>query len=244
MKGPPIFDLEVRNFALVTYDVPAERVARHLPDAYELETFGGPDGTRAFVTTTCFCNLDFRTALLPYPRHTFNESTYRTYVTRRGSKGVYFFGRYLGTPVAWSSQRLMARDTYAADFEVDVKGSSEGFESYRCKAASTSGDTHLSLRAGDPPQPRGPFNSGEEHAQFLTYRLNGYYTSSAGIQAHMPVEHPRMDALEGSLDSGRADLWSNLEIVSTDEVNEPFSVLVVPGVTFRLYAPRPIWKPR
>ncbi len=41
MNGPPIFAIEVLNFAIITYDVPAERVLRHLPDAYELDTFRG-----------------------------------------------------------------------------------------------------------------------------------------------------------------------------------------------------------
>lgn len=240
MNGPPVFALQVQNFALITYAVPAGRVRRHLPQPYELDTFDAPEGHKAFVTTTCFCNHDFRPASLPFPRHTFNESTYRTYVTRDGAKGVYFFGRYLGTRLAWSAQRLAARDTYGAEFELDIEENGNGYPAYECSATSSAGDTHFVVSATEAPKPKGPFDSGEELAQFLTYRLEGYYTSSAGFQGRMPVEHPRMSPLAGSLSSARFDLWGELEILTPEEAGDPFSVLVVPEVPFRLFAPRPV----
>jgi uncharacterized protein YqjF (DUF2071 family) len=240
VKGPPVFAVDVLNFAIVTYAVPAERVLRHLPKVYELDTFEGPDGQRALVSTTCFCNQDFRLAGVPQPRHTFNESTYRTYVSRDGEKGVYFFGRYLGTRLAWSLQRPVARHTYEADIEVDVQRTPEGYASYGCSARSRSGATNFSVEAMDVPSAKSPFASGEELAQFITYRLHGFFTSTAGFQGHMPVGHPRMRPLAGTLSAARFDLWSQLGVLRPDEVDDPYSVLVVPEVPFRLFAARPV----
>ena len=237
-KGPPVFSIEIRNFAIVTYAVAAERVQRHLPGAYELDTVHGPDGPIAFVSATCFCNENFRLAGLGFPRHTFNESTYRTYVTHKGRKGVYFFGRYLGTRGAWMAQRPLARHTYTADFEIATIRGANGYDIYSCLALSSAGPTSFSVRASEPPQAKEPFRSGDELAQFLTYRLHGFYTDVLGAQGHMPVKHPRMDPLAGALSEGRFDLWDELGIVDAEEAQAPFSVLVVPAVPFTLYPPR------
>ena len=238
--GPPVFAIEVENFALVTYDVPAERVEAHLPAPYELDAFAGPGGRRAFVTTTCFCNRRFHPAGVGHPRHTFNESTYRTYVTHKGRKGVYFFGRYLGTSLAWLSQRALARDTFAADFDVATEVAGAKYSHYRCRAASEAGETSFELVAMDDPRSAKPFRTGDELAQFLTYRLHGFYTSSIGVQGYMPVVHPRMSPVAGTLLHGRFDLWDKLGIVSEQKAARPYSVLVVPQVPFTLFAPRPL----
>ncbi|MFN2588782.1 MAG: DUF2071 domain-containing protein [Actinomycetota bacterium] len=230
----------VTNFAIVTYAVPAERVRIHLPDAYELDTFDGAHGITAFVSTTCFCNRDFRLAGVGYPRHTFNESTYRTYATHKERRGIYFFGRYLGTRRAWLSQRPIARHTYNADFDVSAENVNERYPSYRCSVQSRAGDTSFSLEASRSPEAQHPFASGDELAQFLTYRLHGFYTDVMGAQGHMPVSHPRMSPLAGKLSDAdaRFDLWDDLGIVRAEEVKEPYSVLVVPEVPFKLFGPR------
>jgi uncharacterized protein YqjF (DUF2071 family) len=238
--GPPVFSVDVTNFALVNYMVPAERVRRHLPDTYELETFRGDDDDYCFVTTTFFCNHDFRPAVAPWPKLTFDESTYRTYVTHRGRAGVYFFGRYLSRPGATVPQRLFARDTWDADFTVAVEQSSSGYEIYSCHGISDAGETSLVLSASYPPGEMWPFASARELVDFFTYRLYGFFTSSVGIQGNMPVRHPHMDPWMGQLSAAKLDLWSNLEIVADDEMSAPHCVLVQPAVPFTLYGPRPL----
>jgi uncharacterized protein YqjF (DUF2071 family) len=239
VQGPPVFSVTVKNFALITYSVPAERIRMHLPTDYELETFQGQDGLRGFVSTTCFCNQDYRPRGINIPRHTFNESTYRTYVTHKGRKGVYFFGRYLGTRVAWLCQRPVTRHVYNADFTISTdKERRSNYSSYVCDAASEAGVTSFSLKALEVPRAQPPFPSADALVQFLTYRLHGFYTDSLGAQGHMPVQHPRMTAVAGQLSTGRFGLWEELGIVTEEEAVDPYSVLVIPEVPFRLYAPR------
>ena len=231
--------IDVSNFAVITFDVPAERVLRHLPPAYQLDTFEGREGLRAFVSTTCFCNGGFRPTGLSFPRHSFSESTYRTYVSRNADKGVYFFGRYLGTRLAWSLQRPIARHTYEADFELSIESNVTGYLHYECTASSSWGQTYFALEANDLPKPQEPFRSGEEMVQFLTYRPDGYFTAGSGGQGHMPVDHPPMRAFAGSLRSARFDLWMQLGVLTPEDVATPHSVLVVPQVPLRLFPPRP-----
>lgn len=233
------FAIDVENFALVTHRVPAARVRHHLPHIYELETFEDGTGEYCFVSATCFCNRNFHVNVLPRPLHTFNETTYRTYVSFKGRSGVYFFGRYLGTPLALIPQRVLNRDVFQAKFDLSVERDSQGYVSYVCNASSSQGDTFFSLEATDEPPQKTPWASGEEHGQYLTYRLDGYFTSSIGFQAHSPVTHKRMRPFSGTLHEGRFELWDQLGIVPLEEANNPYSILVAPGTHFTLYPPRP-----
>ncbi|HWC14443.1 MAG TPA: DUF2071 domain-containing protein [Actinomycetota bacterium] len=232
----PAFSVDVENFALVNYLVPAERVLEHLPTNYDLQTFDGD----CFVTATCFCNGAFRPWMLPGPRLTFDESTFRTYVTHKGRVGVYFFGRYLSRPSATLPQRAIARDTYDADFTVASELTEDGYRAYSCHATSDAGEASFALTATERPSAREPFAAGDEMAQFLTYRLHGFFTTSLGFQGHMPVAHPRMHPWAGELSTARLDLFEQLGILVPDEAQRPHSVLVEPGVRFTLYAPRPL----
>ena len=231
--------IDVENFALVTHRVPADRVRRHLPRAYDLETFEGGTGEYCFVTATCFCNRNFRINMLSNPRHTFNETTYRTYVSFKGRKGVYFFGRYLGTSLALVAQRILNRDVFKAEFDLCIERGPQGYVSYMCNASSSQGETSFSLEATDQPLQKPPWASGEEHSQYFTHRLDGYFTSSIGFQAHSPVSHQRMRPYSGQLHGGRFELWEQLGIVPRAEAHMPYSILVAPGTHFTLYPPRP-----
>lgn len=236
-KGPPVLSVNVRDFALITYAVAAERVKTHLPSAYQLDTFEGAGGEYAFVTTTCFSNEHFR-PVVGFPRQTFDESTYRTYVTHKDRSGVYFFGRYLGTNLAWLSQRPIARHTYTGDFHVAILNGGGDYASYTCDATSSAGQTRFALKADQKVEAKPPFSSGNELVQFLTYRLHGFYTDVIGAQGHMPVTHPRMNPVAGFLTEAKFDLWDELGIVTSEEIGDPYSVLVVSEVPFKLHAPR------
>lgn len=232
----PTFSVDVGNFALLNYRVPAERVRQHLPPSYDLQTFDGD----CFVTVTCFSNGGFRLWMVPAPRLTFDESTFRTYVTHKGRVGVYFFGRYLSRAAATVPQRAIARDTYDADFTVATESTDQGYRAYSCHARSDAGETSFALTATERPRALDPFVTGEDLAQFFTYRLHGFFTTSLRFQGHMPVGHRRMDPWAGELSTARLDLFEELGILEQDEAQRPHSVLVEPGVRFTLYAPRPL----
>ena len=167
------FSVEVENFALVTYRVPASRVAPLVPDPYEHEVFEDASEPYCFVSTSCFCNRRFRVTGLPWPHLTFNESTYRIYVSYRGRRSVYFLGRYLGRIPAAGPQRVVARDTWPADFDVWTDRGDDGYRIYGFRADGPKGETSFAISAARPPAALGPFGSALEHTQYLTYRLSG-----------------------------------------------------------------------
>ena len=220
--------------------MPVERVQPHVPERFRIQTFDGGGGAeKCLVSATCFCNYDFRYSGLPYPRLTFNESTYRVYVDYDGRNGVFFVGRYLGHPLPRAAQRIFDRDVYLGDFEVETNLTDRGYDSYTCRVKSSEGATSFALSATNQPDAIDPFATGDDHSYFLTHRLHGLFTSSAGLPGHMPVTHDRMRPWEGELRSGRFELWERLGILYPDEVADVFSVLVQPVIDFKLHPVRP-----
>lgn len=232
--------VEVENFALVTHKVPAERVEPHVPDRLRLQTFDDGEGRYCLVSASCFCNRRFRITGLPFPHLSFNESTYRIYVEYNDRQGVFFIGRYLGHPLAVAGQKTLHRDTWLADFDVSIERSAKGYSSYVCHATGDRGETSFALTAEDDPKARPPFGSAWDHAQFLTYRNSGLFMASVGPLGHMPVSHPHMTCVEGTLHAGRFDLWHEHDILDRDEAHEAYSVLVAPFVPFTLHPARPV----
>jgi uncharacterized protein DUF2071 len=232
--------VEVRNFALVTYAVPAERVRRHLPGAYTLETFHRNRREHCLVSATCFCNHRFRWSGLPFPRLTFDESTYRVYVTHRGRQGVYFFRRFLSSPIPFAAQRALDEHVSVGGFDVETRRDDAGYSFYACRVRSADVANNFTIRASGAPVRKPPFASGDELAQQITYRLHGFFQTTSGLQGHMPVSHRRMAPWSGELISGRFDTLSSLDIVRPEEVARPYSVLVEPSVNFLLRPPRPL----
>ena len=234
-------EVDLENVILITHAVPAERILRHLPEGLALETFDAEDGREmSFVTTTCFCNRDVRWRLTRRPTHTFNQITFRTYVTHGSDRGLYFFGDYVDTLSSWAVQGALAAGTQRARFDVDVAREGRAYRRYSCSARS--GDEEVAFVAeasGEPAAPR-PFTTGRQHAQFLTFRLHGFAKNPFGLHSHGRVDHRRFRPLSGRLIEGRFDFWENLGVLEPGEALSPYSILVEPHIRFILLPPRPV----
>lgn len=234
------FSIEVEDFALVTYRVEADRIRKHLPNGLILQTFRDGGAEYGFVSTTCFLNRDFRLTAVGFPRHTFYESTYRTYIDYQGVPAVYFFRRYLGSGLSFIVQRTIDKGAYHADFEVKVVRGPTGYESYSCSATGRSGDTAFCLEAVRSPDLLPPWELDEGHAQFITSRPIGCFSTPLGHPARARVQHARMKPFWGRLTGARLQLWEELDVVTAHEAHSPYSVLISEGTTFRLFPPLPL----
>jgi uncharacterized protein YqjF (DUF2071 family) len=240
-RSPTTAQVDVENFALVTHVVPAARLRAHVPDRFHLETFSSESGEEhAFVTTTSFCNRQIHWSWARYPAHDFDQMTFRTYVVHKGRRGSYFIGTYVSTRLSFIGQSAVAANSFLADFEIDVRGDATGYPRYSTSATARHGQTSFSLEATDHPEAKHPFTTGEEHAQFITYRLHGFARNPLGFQTYGPIDHRRMSPWSGTLLSGRFDFWERLGVLEAEEFLRPYSVLVEPAVRFTLRPPRPL----
>lgn len=242
-RGPAAVeaDVDLENFMMVNHAVPAARVQAQLPDKLALETFEGPGGRETcFVTTTCFCNRDLRWRLTGRPTHTFNQITFRTYVTYGEARGLYFFGTYCDTIASFLWQGAMATGTKLARFDFDVHKDGGGYHRYSGRARSGAEEVSWLAEATGDPSPVPPFVTADEHVQFIGYRLHGFSRNPFGLYTHGGVDHRRLRPFSGRLVEGRFDFWTRLGILDPGEYLSPASVLVEPHIRFTLMPPRPV----
>ncbi len=231
--------VDIQNFAMVTHAVPADRVRPHIPTQLRLETFradGGPE--LALITTSAFCNRQLHWSLSRYPAVDFDQSTFRTYVTYKGRRGSYFFGTYVNTILSYGVQSLLAASSRLAKFEVACEGGATGYPRYDARAVASDGEVAFELEATTQPQAVAPFNTADEHVEYVTHRLHGFARSPFGWVTHGPVEHRRMNPWSGRLLGGQLDFWHERGILFRYEVTPAYSVLVEPSVRFTLHPPR------
>ncbi|TVP67750.1 MAG: hypothetical protein EA340_09985 [Nitriliruptor sp.] len=243
---PPAFraELDVRDFALVTYLVPAERLASLLLPGLELQTVDRHETSWAFVSASCFLNHELRWAAGPSPTWTFYQSTYRTYVRRGEDVGTLFLASYVETLPATLGQKLGLANTQRARFAVDIdRDPSGGYRSYRAVIDAGDDRAHLEVSATEAPHAPEPFGSPDDHVRFLTHRLHGYAHAATGLPIDAQVEHDEMVAYGGRLLRAYFPPLDAMGLLDPTEQRRPYSVLVAPGVRFQLLAPIPMAAP-
>lgn len=229
----------IENFALVQHVVPAERVRRHVPDRFELETFWDAGEEKTWISTSCFCNRRTRWGGLRYPAHDFSQTTFRTYATYRGLRGAFFFGTWVSTRLSWVGQFSVAAHTRRADFDVEINGGMNGYPRYRFEAVTGTQKVGFDIEAVDKVEPMPPFNTADEHGGFITHRLWGFTRHPSGVHVVGRIQHRRMRPWGGRCNWGHFDYWTDLGILFPEEYDDVYSVLVEPSVHFLLYPPRP-----
>lgn len=242
-RGPAAVEahVDLENFLMINHAVPAARVQAQLPDKLALETFEGADGREScFVTTTCFCNRDLRWRLTKRPTHTFNQVTFRTYVTYGKARGLYFFGTYCDTISSFLWQGAMATGTKLARFEIETVKDGRGYSRYAVSARSGAEEVSWLAEGGGEPEPIRPFASAYEHVQFIGFRLHGFSRNPFGFYTHGRVDHRKLRPFSGGLVEGRFDFWTRLGILEPGEYLSPASVLIEPHIRFTLMPPRPV----
>lgn len=233
------FHFTVEDFLIVTWAVPAERVRPLVPARLELDTIAGPDGApRALLSTVSFQNRRFHWPGAPGLGIDFPQMNFRTYVRHPVSPAVYFFAAYLGHPLIWLGQRLLAANVYRARIQRTVERAGLGYRSYRVTARGPHGTTRLAVRDGtQPPPPTPPFASGSELALFITQRLLGYGPRVDGRLDQVEVAHRPLELLAGTWVGGDQAVWQKLGLLTPAEAARPYAVLLSARGQFRAPVP-------
>ena len=92
----------LQHFAIVTYAVHPSRLEHLLPKRFKLDTVEIEGETNALLSVVPFYDLDFRPALLNFPKLSMGQTNYRIYVvdTKTDEKVVWFVGTTLDS---WST---------------------------------------------------------------------------------------------------------------------------------------------
>ena len=245
--GPASTTFTLRDLLMVTYALPAEKVAPLVPEGLPLDKLPGPDGESvAFVQTLCALHADARWSPLPESAgQSFHQVTQRVLVRRDGRRGVFLLRTLIGSDEARLAQRALNRDTDFARFSVYIGGdpARASYERYTIRAVSDEGQTQFDLRAAKETTVPAPFGTLAEATAFFTDRPDTYFRAAApragiGVQTWRYGFLP--EAWSGELTAARVSQWTAppLSLLMPDALLKPYLTLLFPAVTVTAGVPR------
>lgn len=169
------------DLAFIHFEADAAAIRRHLPAGLELDTFDG----RAWIGLVPFRMEGVTRRGLPAPRWfcDFPEFNVRTYVTRDGKPGVWFFSLDVPNATAvWAARTFFHLPYYRAAFS--VRRESHGTWDYRAQRdhrAFAARYRPVGERVADP----GAFGA------WSTERYCLYTQSRRGVLYRGEIQHPR-----------------------------------------------------
>ncbi|MFC4063233.1 DUF2071 domain-containing protein [Planomonospora corallina] len=225
-------ETELDDFAIVSYRVPAEALARLLPAGFSPVEFAFADGgTAALVSAVAFRDHDFHFRFCPPAAINCGQINYRAYVTAGGERGVWFFGTSLDHPLVVVPRRLWgmpwsrARIEITADWEADPARWRLDGDDARCEAVE---------RDGPPPLLDG--FTGEQHwMETLTHPTVGWYRRAGGRVGAYGIWHPPMSPRHLTARSARFGVFERLGLTTPD--SEPHSILAQRRIHFDIHTP-------
>ena len=229
------FRTVLRHLAIVTYAVPAERLARHIPPQAELVTYSHQGRTVGLVSAVAMQQTGLHYAWLPLPRLSFPQLNYRVYVNYQGEPAVFFLGSVVDQPFAGLTRRLWRVPWHRGAIALDADMAS-GEGRYSVRSLSSLGEGSFSLRGRAPAEVLPPFRSRGEMLRRLTHPLLGLSWEDGGCRVFR-ITHPPLQADASRLVSHRLEPLHVWGILKPGEGDHPHSVLYVPRADFRMYLP-------
>jgi uncharacterized protein YqjF (DUF2071 family) len=227
--------VSLQHFAMVTYRVPAERLRQNIPQTLELDTRIDQVGNEyGFVSAVMFQNTDFRAFSIPWPRLTFLQINYRTYVRYHGNPAVWFFLMVQQSFVANLYRAILKTPTYVAPIQLNYERQVQGYRSYCLDSDSPQHRLHVDIEGTDVPLVSDvTLGTPEEMVRFFTDRFEGYFyeTSTRRISC-LPVWHESINPQPGRPRRITIGLFEQLGILLPEEKPEPIQVLLQPNIHF------------
>ncbi|MGQ0570132.1 MAG: DUF2071 domain-containing protein [Armatimonadota bacterium] len=239
----PALDAPLRHLAMVTYAVRPDRIERHLPPGFLLETRSDERGTpHAFVSVVMFQNHRTGPTAVPWLRSTYLQVNYRTYIRYQGAPGAWFFIVMLQSRMAMVQRALYRAPAYTApmDFQSEWDDVQQRYRSYRLNSATPHHGLRVEIEGDDGSIVPGPlFSSTDEMVTFLTRRFDGYFADPRGRQvSQMTVWHEAMRPKPGTLRGASFGVLDRLGLVPHDEQRRPYAVFLQPSIHFVGMYPR------
>ena len=231
------------HFALISYTLPPERLAAHIPERFEVLTFPIDGRPMALLSAVPFWDADFRFVhIAPFLKGAFGQTNHRVYVRDRdtGEPCVWFFGTTLGSPIVHAARLLWRIPWHPARYDIDcaydaVRGVYDRYE-MTVHSEWCSADIALS-DSGRPMSILPGFASLDEQVLVLTHPIHGFFHRLDGPPGTYSVWHDRLPLTEGRAERAYFSLYERLGLLSRAEMAEPHSVLLCPRTEFDVFLP-------
>jgi len=232
----------LKNFAIITYAVPSNRFEEVFPDRFELDTIELDGQTMGLISVVPFIDVDFTSAVFPFPNFTMGQTNYRIYIIDKETKErcVWFLGTTLDSWTLAVPRLLWNLPWHSGKVSFDCRfnESSGLYEEYKMETKSSWAEASVELEQSEEDTfSFHGFPDEESALVYLTHPLAGFYYRRDGKLGTYRVWHTELKVRPATLKAANFKLLSKLGIVKESEQQNPYSVLIEPINEFTIYLP-------
>lgn len=232
----------LKHFSIITYAVPAERFEGLFPDRFELDTIAVDGQALGLVSVVPFIDVDFTSAVFPFPRFTMGQTNYRIYIidTQTGERCVWFLGTTLDSWTILVPRHIWNLPWYPGEVSFDCRLNRVTglYDYYRMQTVSEWAEAAVELVQSRDDEFSFPgFPDTESALVYLTHPLAGFYFRRDGRLGTYRVWHKKLEVKPASLKTAHFRLLDETGLVHSSEQDFPYSVLIEPINEFTIYLP-------
>ncbi|WP_111979333.1 DUF2071 domain-containing protein [Algibacillus agarilyticus] len=238
---------KLQHFAIITYAVDPCRFDSLLPDRFTLDTVYIDDQEKALISVVPFIDVDFTSAVYPFPKFTMGQTNYRIYIidNKTSERCVWFLGttldlwtlaipRYLWN-LPWHKGKVQ--------FDCEYDRVTHIYTKYKMHTSALWAPAQVELvQKADTKLVLPGFSDLETGLVYLTHPLAGFYHRRDGKLGTYRVWHKQLAVKPAQLKLAKFGLLSRMGLVSECEQQTPHSVLVEPVNEFTIYLPPDVIK--
>ena len=238
---------KLKHFAIITYAVEPARFAGLFPERFKLHTVEINGEEKALISVVPFIDVDFTSAVYPFPKFTMGQTNYRIYVidTQTNERCVWFLGTTLDSWTLAIPKYVWNLPWYSGDvkFDCDFDDAQQMYLKYKMTTDATWAPACVELaQMKDAAIELAGFPDIETGLVYLTQPLAGFYHRRDGKLGTYRVWHKQLNVSAGYLKSASFGLLSRLGLVTQEEQQVAHSVLIEPINEFTIYLPPKVLK--
>lgn len=238
---------KLQHFAIITYAVEPARFAGLFPERFKLDTVEINGEEKALISVVPFIDVDFTSAVYPFPKFTMGQTNYRIYIidTQTNERCVWFLGTTLDSWTLAIPKYVWNLPWYSGDvkFDCDFDDAQQIYLNYKMTTDATWAPASVELtQTKDTAIELAGFPDIETGLVYLTHPLAGFYHRRDGKLGTYRVWHKQLNVSAGYLKSASFGLLSRLGLVTQEEQQVAHSVLIEPINEFTIYLPPKVLK--
>lgn len=233
---------KLEHFAIITYAVDPSRFDGIYPERFKLDTIKINGVDRALISVVPFIDVDFTSAVYPFPKFTMGQTNYRIYIIDKetNERCVWFLGTTLDSWTLAVPRLLWNLPWYSGDvkFDCDFDESQHIYLKYKMTTDAAWAPASVELaQTKEAKIELAGFPDNETGLVYLTHPLAGFYYRRDGKLGTYRVWHKQLKVSSANLKSASFGLLSRLGLVTHEEQQVPHSVLIEPINEFTIYLP-------
>ena len=233
---------KLKHFAIITYAVDPERFSGLIPARFKLDTVVINDTEKALISVVPFIDVDFTSAVFPFPNFTMGQTNYRIYIidTETNERCVWFLGTTLDSWTLAVPRYLWNLPWYSGKvvFDCEYDQCDQRYIRYKMQTDADWAPARVELvQEANENLVLPGFPDSETGLIYLTHPLAGFYHRRDGKLGTYRVWHKQLAVSAATLKSANFGLLSRLGLVSLEEQQHAHSVLIEPINEFTIYLP-------